>query len=154
MSGCKIPVVVEFPGFEPQEAPCDRVVLARDMCRMHYERNRKWGDPLTLGAPGADRTVPEELAEAGITARMRNHWAANGLVGVEQDPETGRYLWTEASTRIALAIKRLFDAGLPLALASTVAQSHVEHGRRRVEVAPGVYVGVETAAPSPEQENL
>lgn len=154
MSGCKIPVTVEFPGFEPQEAPCDRVVLALGLCRLHYERNRKWGDPHRVGAPGADRTVPEELAEAGITARMRNHWAANGLVGVEQDPETGRYLWTEADTRLALAIKRLFDAGFPLALASTVAQHSIRHGRARVAVAPGVFVSVERPAPTPGQENL
>lgn len=131
--------------------PCGREELARGVCRKHYERWRKWGDPLRIGAPGARQSVPDELAEAGITARMRNHWAALDVLGIDQDPVTGRYLWNRDTIEVALLVKRLLDAGFPLVIAGQVAQHQVRHGRRRVAVAPGVYVSVERPALTPEE---
>jgi hypothetical protein len=124
---------------------CDRPILARGLCRMHYERNRKWGDPHRSNPPGTRRSVPDELAAAGISARMRNHWAALGVIGLEQDPISGRYLWTADDIAVALLVKRLVDAGLPLAMAGTVAQLKVRRGRSRMPVADGVYVSVDPA---------
>lgn len=133
---------------------CGQEETARGLCRKHYERWRKWGDVHKVGDGGTRQSVPDELLEAGISARMRNHWAALGVIGIDQDPQSGRYLWTQDAISVALIVKRLLDAGFPLVIAGRVAQHSVRHGRERVAVAPGVHVSVERPALTAAEELL
>lgn len=128
---------------------CLEPVLARDLCRKHYDRWRKWGDPAVIGKAGGPRFVPAELSGEGITARQRNHWASRGVLGVAQDPSTGRYLWTENSVRVALAVKRLMDAGLTLELAGAVAREAVNSGANEITVGDGVVIRLDLPAADP-----
>ena len=121
---------------------CASPVLSRGMCRKHYDRWRKWGDPLIVGRVGGPKFAPEALEIAGITQRQRNHWAASGLLGIEQDPVTGRYLWDDTATAIAILIKRLLEAGLALDVAGAVAQGTVREGKAEVEIGDGIRVRV------------
>lgn len=125
---------------------CGRIVLARDLCRRHYERSRKWGDPLVVHTGGAHLTIPEELAAAGISTRMRNHWALSGALRIERDG-AGRYVWTRQLVAAALLMKRLLDAGIPLAMAGKIAHDAMVGNPRRTAtthpVAPGVAVTIQ-----------
>jgi hypothetical protein len=121
---------------------CTHSILARGMCRKHYERWRRWGDARIVGKAGGPKFTPEALDIAGITARQRNHWAAAGVLGIEQDERTGRYLWNDTTTSIAVLVKRLLEAGVPLDVAGMVAQATVRDGAEQVEIGDGIRLSV------------
>lgn len=130
---------------------CDGKRLAKGLCRKHYERQLKHGDPSLVGLRGGQRTAPPELDAAGITTRQRNYWASSGIIPVPQ-ADNGRYLWSHDAIRMALLVQRLSAAGMSVQHAGVVAQAVVCHGATEVELFEGVTVTVAeslVAAPDP-----
>lgn len=121
-------------------AECGQPSLARGMCRKHYDRWRKHGDPQVLARAGAASNIPPALTEAGITARQRNHWAATGVIAVPLDGRSGKYIWSVDHVEMALIVKRLSDLGFPLDIAGSVAEAAVKHRTDRVEIADGIVI--------------
>lgn len=130
-----------------ESGACHREQLARGMCRMHYDRWRKWGDPLTTGVPGGPRTVPDALEEYGVTPRQRHYWASQGVIELEQDA-AGRYIWTADDLAMVKIIKDLSALGLSLDLCGQVARLAVKERADRIEIAPGIVI--ELTLPDPD----
>lgn len=129
---------------------CETKQLAKGLCRKHYDRQLKYGDPSLVGLRGGQRTVPDELTAAGITSRQRNYWASNGIIPVPMGVN-GRYIWSDDTTRMALLVQRLSAAGMSVQHAGVVAQAVVCHGATTVELFEGVSVLVsEELAASPD----
>lgn len=115
---------------------CGAGVLALGLCRKHYDRQRKNGDPLLIGRAGP-RPNPHVAAmnAAGVSEDQRSRWAAAGLLGVEQDPVTGRWEWTAEAARRAILLRAMTAAGITL----PAARALLGEG---LELRPGLWLRV------------
>lgn len=121
---------------------CTTAALALGFCRKHYERNRKYGNPLTLGKAGGPKRIPAVLNDAGITTRQRNHWIEHGHIQGERDQHSGRFMWSTDATRCALLIHLLLGLDLPLPMAARAAREVVKNGAQSVPLGAGVELRV------------
>lgn len=123
---------------------CKRGVLARGMCRMHYDRWRKYGDVNAVGTPGpAVNPHVAAMEAAGVTEDQRSRWASAGYLGVTADVENpARWMWTAGAVRRAILIRRLINAGVDTGVAAKVAEGFVGEGSEMALIGPGLWIVV------------
>jgi len=106
--------------------------------------------------------LKEVAAEAGITYRQANYWAAIGYIQAipyrhdgQRAPEAKsgsgcvhRMELPEAS--ILRTMARLVNAGIPVMTAAEVARSHVKDGRKIYELNDGIWLVVAPETDDPE----
>lgn len=118
-------------------------VYSNGMCRRHYERGRRFGDPLAPAKLGGPKFTPDALERAGITQRRLNHWHAKGYLNAPLvPPGNRRRQWTAQEVRVALLMARLLDAGIDLPRAAGMARNVVTKRQRSFELAEGLHLQV------------
>lgn len=104
---------------------CARQHYARDMCRRHYDRWIKYGDPLGGPRPsGAPSRIPPAFAAHGMTARQVEYLVERGHVQVPLDAN-GFRVWTQPEIATGVLAYRLHGAGLSLALSADIARQYL-----------------------------
>lgn len=109
---------------------CEHVSRARGWCVTHYERWRRYGDPLGRSTFEPVKTMPD-LDALGITYRQLDYWTRCGLLQPDAaTPGSGnRRVWTDEELMVAARAARLHAAGLTLGAAFTVARGgELSHG--------------------------
>lgn len=123
-------------------ADCDRPHEAKGYCKRHYRRWRAYGDPLGSGRVGGTATIPDELRHSGLTYRQLRYWCEQGFLQAPVDPSGRARTWTPDEVRIALIMRSLAAAGLPLNLAAQAARRAVA-GEAKHPLAPGVRLDID-----------
>jgi hypothetical protein len=103
---------------------------ARGLCRKHYMRARKYGDPEASGPMGGPVLHPAALTAAGVNRNHADHWCRAGYLRVPLGPN-GRRAWTATEVRIGVLIGQLRDAGLTIPAAAKMAREVVEGNRAK-----------------------
>lgn len=104
---------------------CDKPHEALGLCKGHYIRQRKYGDPRAVGRIGPEASTPEIFAKRGLTYRQIRYWCGKGLIEAPIDPARKVRRWDPDEVRVALLIHNLSRAGLPLAMAGRIARDQV-----------------------------
>lgn len=121
---------------------CDRPHEAKDYCKRHYRRWRAYGDPRGSGRVGGTATIPDELRTSGLTYRQLRYWCEQGFLDAPVEPSGRARTWTADEVRVALIMRNLTAAGLPLPLAANAARAAVA-GDPKHALAPGVALTID-----------
>lgn len=104
---------------------CAKPHEALGLCKGHYIRQRKYGDPRAVGRIGPEASTPEIFAVNGLTYRQIRYWCGKGLIDAPIDPDRKVRRWTPDEVRAALLIHSLSSAGLPLNMAARIAREQL-----------------------------
>jgi hypothetical protein len=121
---------------------CDKPHEALGLCKGHYVRQRKYGDPRAVGRIGPEASTPEVFAKRGLTYRQIRYWCGKGLIDAPIDPARKVRRWHPDEVRVALLIHGLSSEGLPLNMAARIARDQVG-GTTEHQLGPGVLLLVD-----------
>lgn len=105
---------------------CPDRAYSLGLCRKHYAKQRKYGDPLAIASKGGPKYTPTVLEDAGISLRQLQHWHRQGYLRAPLDPQGNRRAWNATEVRVALVIDRLIHAGFVVEAAAKIAREVVE----------------------------
>lgn len=123
---------------------CDEPTRARGHCAHHYNKLRRYGDPLYDG--NRPPLIPGVLAATGATYRQLDHWVRRGWLH-PTDPAPGngyRRDWPHLEMQVAALMRRLTAAGININVAARLARALAGNGAWTVELGPGLLLTVQT----------
>lgn len=108
---------------------CRKPHEAKGLCRSHYVRARKYGDPVAEAPMGGPVLYPAALAAAGVERHHADHWCRQGYLHAPL--VDGRRQWTATEVRVGVLMGRLRDIGFALPKAAQIAREVVTTGREK-----------------------
>jgi hypothetical protein len=127
---------------------CQRPHWAHGYCNLHGLRVQRHGNPGPVDSIHDDPQPLDPARLGGITYRQIDHWARVGYLHPQQrhGAGSGRWRhWPDDEAEVAYRMVRLVTAGIPPALAATIARADGP-----VEIAPGITITIDpTDDPTP-----
>lgn len=103
---------------------CTRQHYAKSLCRRHYERVVRHGDPNAGRALHAGSRIPKAFAEHGMTHRQVEWQIEQGYIRVGR-AENGHRVWDQREVAVGVLAYRLHEYGLRYELAAKIARQYI-----------------------------